>query len=133
MGTPQTASYLSPACCVCGKTQSEIHDFLERVLPEVFACPGHSLEEVVRSKPFFDCVRRVTLDYYRETLTYATTVVWASGATLKFRPSGSSRVVDVPNQTRVVVLPDDAWPSLVAVDDVLAQVFRAAASRGGRG
>jgi hypothetical protein len=118
-------------CCVCDKGQEEVSDFLERVLPDAFACPVHSLEEVVRSRPFLDWVRRVTINYYRETLTYPTTVVWASNVTRKFRPAGPSSVVDVPNQVRVVVLPDDAWPSLVAVDDVLASVFRAMASREG--
>jgi hypothetical protein len=125
-------------CCVCDKGQEEVSDLLERVLYDVFACPVHYLEDVVRSRPFLDQVRRVTLDYYRETLTHPTTVVWASNVTRKFRPAGPSIVVDVPNQVttaalRVVVLPDDAWPTLVAVDDALASVFRSMTTRRGGG
>jgi hypothetical protein len=111
------------SCCVCGEGQAEISVLLEKVLGDLFACPNHCLKDVVRSRPFSDRVRRITLDYYRENLVHVTTVVWASRASLKFRPLVPRAVIDVPNQLRVVVLPDDAWPQLIAVDNVLASVL----------
>jgi hypothetical protein len=104
---------------VCGSTQDPDAVELWRI---VFACRHHSWPAIVRSRIVFDRLRQLESSYYREKFRNPELLVWASSSLAEVRQE-PPRDLRMPDGTRILVLPDDACPDMLAVDGPLAGVL----------